>query len=273
MALIGAGFSLVFGVMRIVNYAHGHFAIIASFVTFSLFTLYQIDPILSLLVTVPLLAGVLSLVYFAVRPLTQQENTEITVLLATLAFALFVERGFALLWGGEYISLPTGGLIYSQSLRIGSLFVSVSGLLIIVLSFVSISSLHLLLSRTQVGRNIRAVADNTNLARLCAISTSNAYLYAFALSGVMAALAGSAYVLLYTVNPLDAVTLTIQGFVVMVFSGTSKVYDVLLGGLILGEVVGFGQLILGALATPLILYSVFLLILLIRPGGLFARKG
>src|SRR6059058_5052240 len=198
-ALMASGLTLAFGVMRIINVAQGALIILGAYVSYTLFSHLQIDPFVSILVITPLafVLGVgLQLVF--IRPLRADEREELS-LLVTWAIALGIEGLLSVIYHTTYRTTLTS--YANESVTIAGYHFSVVRVMAFGMSAVILLALYLLLSRTSLGRSIRATVQNPTSARLLGIDAARVSAIGFGISAATAAAAGAVYGIIYTFNP------------------------------------------------------------------------
>ncbi|MFN8523300.1 MAG: branched-chain amino acid ABC transporter permease [Chloroflexota bacterium] len=270
--IAAVGLSLVFGVLRVLNVAHGELLMLGGYVSFFLFSLLGLDPFLSLLVCAPVmfLAGVaLHLGLFRLVTRLDEEarikgslliSFELTLVLHNLAIQLFTadERTISLSYAGSAI---VGGLVFP--------YVRVAGLLV---ALAVIALLDLVLRRTYLGKAIRATAVDWEAASLAGIDVQRAYLIAFALGTALAGVAGTLVAVGYSVTPSIGLAWTLKSMVVVVLAGLGSTLGAFVAGLLLGVVEAGSVTVIGAGYREVVGLVMFLAVLLIRPQGLFGRR-
>jgi len=264
-AMIGIGLTIVFGVMRIINIAHGEMVMLGMFGAYWGQTLWKLDPFLSLLLWTPLmfLAGVL--VYrLLVRPILG--GGELNTLLYTAGLSLLVANVALLLWSGDYrtISLSYG----ATPLRPLGLSVAAPLAIAFAVALGLTGALWAFLARTNLGRAIRATSQNAEAAVLMGVDVERVALVTF---GLGTALAGAAGVLLAPslyLYPTVGELLIVKCFVVVVLGGLGSVPGAIAGGLLLGVVESLGAVYVSAAYKDGIGFALFLAVLLYRPSGL-----
>jgi branched-chain amino acid transport system permease protein len=268
-ALIGVGLSLIFGVMRVINFAHGDFVVLGMYSAIVIRQLVGWDPYLSLIVVLPL--GFL--VGMAIERLVLSrlvDAPEESALLATLGLSLIIGNALKLGFGAEprsvYVPYAT------STLSIGDVNLSIVLLLAGAATGIVIGGLYLLLNRTEIGRAIRATAENRLGAELVGINTLRIHSVVFGLGMVLAITAGIALIpLLFATPTITGPIFTLKAFVVTVLGGLGNVGAAIGGGLLLGVVEVLGASYLSSAYRDAYGLIAFLLILLLRPEGLFGR--
>jgi branched-chain amino acid transport system permease protein len=264
--MIGIGLTVVFGVMRIINLAHGEMVMLGMFGAFWGQALWKLDPFVSLLLWAPLmfLAGVL-LYRFLLRPILP--GGELNTLLYTAGLSLLVANLALFLWTGDYrtINLSYG----QQPVRPLGISVSVPLALAFVLAIAITTALWLFLSRTNLGRAVRAVSQNGEAAVLMGIEVERVAAVTFGLGTALAAAAGVLLAPSLYLYPTVGELLIVKCFVIVVLGGLGSVPGAIAGGLLLGVVESLGAVYVSSTYKDGIGFVLFLLVLLYRPSGLF----
>lgn len=269
-ALIGVGLTLIFGVMRTINFAHGEFVVLGMYCAIVFNAALGWDPYFSLVVALPagFLAGVLvqRLILAIIGDAPEEAS-----LLATLGLSLIIANALLLTFGGE----PKSVLVPYASSTVtlpGDVHVSVVLLLAGIATVLGIGSLYLLLNRTEIGRAIRGTAENRLGAELVGINTKRIHAIVFGLGTMLAIAAGVALIPLLFVSPATTGgVFTLKAFVVTVLGGLGNIGAAIGGGLLLGVVEVLGASYLTSEYRDAYGLIAFLLVLLFRPQGLFGR--
>jgi branched-chain amino acid transport system permease protein len=268
-ALIGVGLTLVFGVMRTINFAHGDFVVLGMYSAILFNLVFGFDPYFSILIALPLGFAI----GFAIERLvlaTIADAPPEASLLATLGISLVIGNLLFLTFGGEPRSVQVP--YASATITLGNVNVSVVLLLAGLATTVIIAALYWLLNRTEIGRAIRGTAENRLGAELVGIDTRRIHSIVFGIGTTLAMIAGITLIpLLFATPTFAGATYTLKAFVVTVLGGLGNVPAAIAGGLLLGlaEVLG-ASYFLSEYRDAYGLVA-FLLVLLLRPEGLFGR--
>ncbi|HLE43226.1 MAG TPA: branched-chain amino acid ABC transporter permease [Methylomirabilota bacterium] len=268
-ALVALGLTLIFGVLRIINFAHGTLMMLGMYATFFLYSLGGVDPYLSVLLVGPafFLVGV-ALERGVIEPnLAAPESNQ---LLLTLGVALFLENAALVAFSPDYrsIRLPWA----SRALLLGDAVVSLPRLIAFGCSIALAVGLWLFLTYTDVGKAIRATAEEREGAVLMGINIRRLYAVAFGLGSAVVAVAGSLVAPFLYVAPDVGDVFNIIAFVVVVLGGMGSFVGALVGGLLVGLAESLGAAFLAGSLKQLPIFVLFVLILLFRPTGLFGRR-
>jgi branched-chain amino acid transport system permease protein len=269
-SLTALGLSLIFGVSRVLNLAHGDFLMLGGLSAFVLFNAFGLSPFVSLLVIVPtfILIGALFERAF-VRPIADRpfHDRLIASVLVTLGMSLFISDVAAYFWGtfvkGVSVSLP--------SFEIAGVFIPTLRLLTLAVIVVLTTALHQFLFRSSMGRAIRAIAQNRQGALLVGIDTGRVSMITFGIGTALAAGAGVFYLLLFTISPYIGLPIVLKALTVIVLGGLGSLMGALWGGLILGVAETMTGFWIGEKWSPTVSVLLLLAVLLVRPSGLFGR--
>ena len=264
-ALVALGLTLIFGVMKIINFAHGALMMWAMYASFWLAKLGGVDPYLSLAVTLPLGFAVGYAVQRAViTPVL--EAPEHNQLLMTLGLALFLENLALLAFKADPRTLLVS---YSQaSVSLGPILLSLPRLLAFAGALAVTLLLFLFLKFTDLGKALRAAAEERDGAALVGIPVQRVYAVAFGIGTACVAAAGAMAVPFFYVSPEVGNTLVITAFVVVVLGGMGSFAGALAGGLLVGVVESLGGLFVHGSLAQIGIFALFILVLLFKPSGL-----
>jgi len=268
-ALFAAGLSLVFGVMRIVNLAHGDLAIVAGFLAFALVDLSGVSPFVTLLVVVPAMAALGYVLQAGVLNHTLG-GSELPPLLATFGLAIVLQNVLQEAFSADARGLDAGS-IENASIALGAdVAIGWLPLVTLVLGAAVIAGMSLLLARTQLGRAFRAASDDPEAAEVVGIDQRKLYAVATAIAVATVGIAGVLLGIRTTFAPTDGASQLIFAFEAVIIGGLGNLWGTLAGGIVLGVAQTVGAQIdpaYGVLAGHL----VFLAVLVARPTGLFPR--
>ncbi|HEV2138150.1 MAG TPA: branched-chain amino acid ABC transporter permease [Nitrososphaerales archaeon] len=291
-ALAAVGLSLIFGVQKILNVAHGSFVILAAFITIQfsiiLTPLLHIDPLLSLVLDVPIMAGFGAAAYYAVIYKIENKGFE-APLLATFGLSILIEYAVSNGLGPIPAIDPSRGIgaeaqnqIYSSSSwQLGSIFLNEANVIAFLIAIVVVPALQIFLSRTYYGRAIRATSQDWEAAEFSGIDTRRTRLLSFVIGSATTGLAGGLFAFTTSVTPDsgDVVLLPII-LEVIILGGVGSIIGTLAGGFFVGLVMNISSLLVLELPSQyglhadlggLITFLIFIIVLMVRPTGLFGR--
>lgn len=273
-ALLALGLSLQYGISRIMNLAYGEFMLLACFAVTLMFTGWGVGPLWGLLVVVPLGYGFSWLIYSVMmRPLVKRAGgsgrLEVDTILATFGL-LFVLQGVMLVtFGSDFTSYS----YLNTGVELLGVTIAANRLIAFVLSVVIGLGLFTMLIRTRWGTAMRAVALSPGSAYLVGIDVDRMGRQAFALGGALAAAGGALISMYQTFSATDGVVFTMKALIVVIMGGVGNILGALIAGLFLGLAETFVAAFIDPGLTLAATYTLFLVVLLWRPNGLFGKAG
>jgi branched-chain amino acid transport system permease protein len=264
-ALVASGLTLIFGVMRVINIAHGAFIILAAFVTYSLWKAADIDPLLSILVTTPLMFALGWVVYLLAVRRIRGAHMSSSVLL-TFALALVLEGLMGIIWGNTSHSVRPA--YFNESFTIGDLFLPKAQVYGFIVASVVLAALWLVLMRTWLGRSIRASAVNPSGAALVGVNVGAVAALTFAVGVAATGAGGSIVSVLYPFLPGSHYEWIARVLSIIVLGGLGSLQGAALGALILGVAEAMTQTYISPAWAGAVPYVVIFVVLLVRPRGL-----
>jgi branched-chain amino acid transport system permease protein len=268
LALVAVGFSLVWGVMNVVNLAHGAFVILGAYIGWEMHEWFGLDPFIGMFVS--------AAVMFVVGYVLQRYLVNLVVngpifitLLLTFGFDLLIVQGMNIGFTADYRSISTS--YASESLILGDVRVPIGRLLAFVLAIAITLVLGALVNRTRTGMSILATGMDRGAARLMGIHARHVYALTFGIAAALAAMAGTMIGTVGTFNPSAAAGFTLISFVVAVLGGLGNMYGALVGGLVIGLVEAWGGQYLPGTWVNALAFLVLIIVLIVRPTGLVGR--
>ncbi|HEV8307480.1 MAG TPA: branched-chain amino acid ABC transporter permease [Methylomirabilota bacterium] len=270
--LAAAGLSLIFGVLKVLNVAHGELIMVGGYVAFWLFALLGLDPFVSLLLVIPLSAALGLGLYGAVFGFVVRLDEETRIknsLLVGFGLALTLHALAVRLWTADERSITTayGG----QAIVVGGLVLPLARLLSLGVALALIALTHLFLSRARWGQAIRATAEDWEAASLLGIDVRRAYLLAFAIGTGLAGAAGSLVSVGHSISPAIGLEWTLKALIVIVLAGLGSAFGTFVGGLVLGLAEAASATAFGGPYREVVGLLLFFCVLIARPQGLFGR--
>lgn len=265
-ALIAVGLNLIFGVVKVINFAHGELVLVGMYLTWWLWATYAINPYISLLIIAPVMFVIgLAFQQFLVAPLINSSPT--MKIFLTLGVSVFLQNLALFLFGGQFraVNLPWA----SQSLTIGNVSVTYGRITAFLVAVALVLGLFYLLKRTLTGKVLNAIVEDRETAGTIGIPVKRYYLLAMGIGVGLAGVAGTLIIPFQAAYPLAGAHFTLMAFVVVVLGGLGNMGGALLGGLILGVV----ETVTGTYVDPALqqvaVFVVFILVLIVRPQGIF----
>ncbi len=267
--LVALGLTLVYGILHVPNFAHGGFYMIGAFVALHAMVAWSWgywSAMVMAAVTVAVLGIVSERMVF--HPL--RKASPLHPKIASIGLLLFLEAGAQALWGADFQRLPTP---YTSVIELGGLTAPAQRLLIIAAAFALMVALHLFLTRTTTGSTIIAMAQNREGASLVGIDANRVAMMTFAISGALAAVAATLYAPINLVYPAMGQLVITKAFVIIILGGMGSIPGAVLGGLIIGFAESFGAYYISTDYKDIIAFALLVIILSLRPQGLFAKRG
>jgi len=273
--LTALGLTIIFGVLKVINFAHGSLLMVGMYVTYWTVALSGIHPYLSLVVVVPVmfLFGYY-LQDIVIKPIFKAEKDvrePITVIIVTTGVWYILDNLTLLIFGPQYRNLQDNPL-KGKMLALGDMLISVPKLWGFVTTLVTAALLYWFLQKTRLGRAIRATSLDRQASSLMGISPYKVYNVAFGIGTATAGIAAVTLIPFYNVFPTVGVLFDIKGFIIVVLGGLGSIGGALLGGIIIGLIESVGPQFMAATWTEAIVYGLFLVFLFVKPAGLFGVK-
>jgi branched-chain amino acid transport system permease protein len=266
LSVAAVGFSLIFGVMNVINLAHGVFVVGGAYAALALWTGLRLDPILAL---VPIMAGgfVVGAAYqrFVIGPAVRR-GSPVAALLVTFGLSLVVVNGLTIVYSSAVRNVSPAYAFFS--VRIGDVTIDAVRAIAFVTALVLIAALALFLRTTVWGRMIRATAQSELAARLCGVDARRVYALTFGVGSAFAAGSGVLIGMIMPFTPAEEVQWTVYAFVVVVLGGVGSPAGAMLGGLLLGLAATLTQTYIGPVYTNVVMFMILLAMLLVRPNGI-----
>ena len=267
--LVSIGLNLIFGVIRVVNFAHGELVMLGMYGAFLAYSLLGLDPYLSIALVLPALF-VFGLVIqrLIIQPLQSESMMQ---MFATFALLTILQNVVLAITRGEGYSVPTK--VAALGVELGDIRVSATRLIILVAVTAIAVALHFFLQRTLIGKSIRAVTQDRQAARLMGINVERTFMVTFGIGAALAGLAGVLIAPIYTLSPGIGGNFILAAFAVVVLGGLGSVAGAYFGGMIVGIVEAFAGYYVDPELKQAIWFLIFLAVLVVRPTGLFGQVG
>lgn len=272
LAMLASGLSLIFGVMRVINFAHGDFVVLGMYLAVLGYASLPVHPLLLAAVAFVVM-GVLGAVVQRVLVSRVTENDEEKShkgqIIMTLGLALIIQNSLLMFVGSNPRVLRAD--ISRNSFEVAGIFINQARLLAGVTAVVVTGLLFLYLSRTRAGRSLRAAADDEEAAIYVGIDVQRSHMLAFGISTGLAAMGGALLVTFYPTNPFVSWDFVILLFVAVVLGGMGNVPGAFIGGIVIGLVQSLSLLVVSLEMQGFMVFVVFLAVLFVRPQGLFGK--
>jgi len=281
-SLVALGFSMVYGVLKLLNFAHGDLYMVGAYIGF--FIIQFFGGAAHVRIPVPLLLAIMFVVAaglvgglgvamerFAYRPL--RDAPRIAPLITAIGISFFLESAALLLFGSQFREYNTAEFIsLSSGIRIGSVTIDSVQILVLVLGLLLMTGLQLLVNRTRLGRQVRAVAADREAAEMLGINVNFVITATFFLGSALAGIAGVMGGLLFnTVSATIGFTAGLKAFTAAVVGGIGSIPGAMLGGLVIGVAESFVTGYISSTYSNLIVFGLLIVVMLVRPSGLLGR--
>jgi branched-chain amino acid transport system permease protein len=266
-AVISVGLNMIFGVLKIINFAHGELIMLGMYSAYWLTTLYGLNPYIS----IPIVAMILFVVGVVIERVLIKpilKAPEVNQLLTTAALILVLQNLALILWRADY----RGVSVYVPTVTLGSLYVPGTRLVAFVGGLVTSLALYYVLMRTDIGRRIRAVAQDPEIASVLGINVSMIQTLTFGLGALLTGIAGSLLIPIYMVNPMVGGTFGLISWIIIVLGGLGSFVGALVGSFIIGFIEAFVGALISLEISRVIAFIIFIAVLFIKPTGLFGEK-
>ena len=267
-ALIAAGLSLIFGLMEIVNFAHGEFLMLAMFASFWAWALWGLDPLVSLPLTA-LLLGALGWATYRGLVRFILDAPMLAQIFATFGLAVFLRSGAQALWGADF-HLVKGALVQGR-LTAAGIFVGVPQLVASGGALLAFGVLYWFITRTETGLALQATAQDRQAASLMGIDTQRMFALGWAIGGACVGVAGGLLATFFYVFPEVGASFALLAYVAVALGGFGNVPATLAGGVVVGLVEVVGGLLVDPSLKLIGVFALYLVVVLWRPQGLFGR--
>jgi len=269
-ALIAVGLTLIFGIMRVVNFAHGEFLMLGMYLAFWSFTLWHVDPYFVLFVAIPLffVVGLVTYVLVMRGVIAASHNVQI---FTTFGLSILLQNVALVAWSGDFRFVRPWHL--HVALRIGGTTFNLSQVVAFVIAVALTIALIAFMKWTHTGRVMRATAQDRDAATLMGIDTDRVYKLTFAIGIAAVGAAGVLVAPLYSVYPTAGLQFVLLSYVVVVLGGLGDMAGALIGSLIVAAVEVAGSYVFGIAWKEIFYFLLFILVLVFRPAGLFGQRG
>lgn len=268
-AIVALGLTMTFGVLRIVNFAHGDFLALGLYLTYLGAHLLGLDPYVALILVLPLVTLAASFAYkLLIAPiLAAPEQNQIVV---SLGLSMILQNALLATFTADLRAIPS--VMAGRIVRVGDIFIQSASLIACLASILICAALYAFLHTTERGRMIRAAAQDRDAARMCGVNVDRMYLLAFCIGVGTLGLVAPLIAPFTYVSPGVGANYTLMAFIVVVLGSMGNFVGALVGGLIIGLAEAVGGLLTGGSINFIIIYAIFTLFLLFKPEGLLGGR-
>jgi branched-chain amino acid transport system permease protein len=268
-ALMSIGLTLIFGVLRVVNFAHGEFLMIAMYGAWAFSKLLGLNPYVAAIAVVPAMFLFGALVYRLVIG-SALEKPHLVVVFATMGLSIFLQNAALMAMTADLRDVPP---IFGRSISVGHVFIKGELLLGFVVTLACTIALQWVIKYTFLGKAIRATVQDGESAKLMGIAVPKIFLITFATGSALVGLAACVMLPLFSVFPTVGLNFVLIAFVIVVLGGMGSIEGALLGGFCVGVVQSVGSYYVAPAFGQLFFFVLFLLVMIFRPNGLLGQKG
>lgn len=265
--LMALGFTMIFGVLRIVNFAHGEFYMLSAFVVLMVMVKLKLNYFLAVVIAI---IAVAILGFVAEEVLFRRfRDKEMEGMIAALGLSILIQNLSQAAWGPYDLSIPS---IFTGVYKIGSFFYPAERIMVVVLSVCLMGAFYIFLKHTKSGLAIRAIAQDTEIAKVQGMRIQRLYPFAFAVGAALAAAAGAIIGPIFALNPWIGMMPMMKAFIVVILGGIGSVPGAFLGGLILGVAESFVSTYGTKALADMLGFVLVICILLFKPSGLLGQS-
>ena len=268
-ALMSIGLTLIFGVLRVVNFAHGEFLMIAMYGAWAFYKLFGLNPYFAAIAVVPAMFLFGALIYRLVIG-SALEKPHLVVVFATMGLSIFLQNIALMVMTADLRDVPP---IFVRSISIGHVFIKGELLLGFIVTLACTIALQWVIKYTFLGKAIRATVQDGEAAKLMGIAVPRIFLITFAAGSALVGLAACVMLPLFSVFPTVGLNFVLIAFVIVVLGGMGSIEGALLGGFCVGVVQSVSSYYVAPAFGQLFFFLLFLLVMIFRPNGLFGQKG
>ena len=268
-ALVAIGYTMVYGIAKMINFAHGEIIMVGAYLTYVVFSVLGM-PVVAIIASIAgcALLGVVT-EKVAYKPL--RNSSSLSVLITAIGVSYLLQNLFLILFGSAAITFPD--FLPSGQLELLGLSISYVSLLSLILTFACTILLLLFINKTKLGKAMRAVSEDKGAAELMGINVNNTISMTFAIGSGLGAVAGIIYGLCYTlINPYLGAMLGIKAFIAAVLGGIGSIQGAMIGGLIIGVAEAFTVSYISSTFSDAVVFGILIFILLVKPAGLFGQN-
>lgn len=270
-ALVGSGLSLIWGALKMVNVAHGEFYMLGAYFLWIFITKIGLPVYISVVIAILIVMAICAVLQLAtIRPLIGKPGWDMSPYILTLGISIFFQNFALRVWSERYQNVP----YFSDRIfkLFGTINMSAQRILILIVSLSVICVLMFMIKYTKLGRAIRATSQEPQSALMMGINVKMIYLITYVISGALAAVAGVMLAPIYSVNPWMGNAVQLKGLVVCILGGLGYLEGSILAGILVGTAEGLGVIFVGSAWKDVISYLLLIVMLWVRPNGIFGKK-
>ena len=268
--LLATGLNLIFGVMKLVNFAHGELLMLGAYVSYSVSTSFGVNAYIAVLLSM----GMVALIGIAVERLAFRRvlgADKLNEIFVSLGLILIFDNIAVLVWGEKSKRIISP--FENMSLKLGEVSIGYDWLIAVAFVVAILVGLLFLIKKTKIGMAMRATSQKSQTSMLMGINIEHIYIFTFALGAALAGAAGSLYGIIFPFNPYIGALPTIKAFAIIILGGLGSIPGAIIGGLLYGIAEQSAVIFLGGIWRDAVAFSLLIIVLILRPKGLFGEKG
>jgi branched-chain amino acid transport system permease protein len=271
-ALIAVGLSLIFGLMDVINFAHGEFLMLAMYATFGLFVFWHLDPLIALPLVAALMfiAGALAYAGVVRYAMRARSNAGMVQIFATFGLATLLQGAAQFLFTPDYRNIQ-GAWLAGKTLNIGGVFLPWPQIFGGLVSIGAFGGLYLLMRRTDFGRALEATREDKGAVALVGIDSNRVFALGWGLGAALVGVAGAVLASFYYIHPQVGVSFALIAYVTVALGGFGSVFGALAAGVVVGLVEAVSATVLPPAMKSIGVYTLYLAVVFLRPQGLFGK--
>lgn len=268
--LMAVGLSLIWGIMDMLNFAHGSFFMLGGYFTYFLFTYLGIIPIITVLISLVLVGILSALIFqFLIYPINKKKNWLTNTIIITLGVSICAQNLALVIFGERYKSMPR---FIEYTISYAGINIGVDRLIVFGISIVLILALLVFIEKTDIGITMQAVAQNKEAAEIMGLPIKKVYVITFAVSGALAGATGGLLAPIYSVYPDVGFMPLLMAFLVVILGGLGSIKGAIFAGFLIGIIESLAVLFVSSSWKEVTMFGIMILILWIRPTGLFGTR-
>jgi branched-chain amino acid transport system permease protein len=268
--LLASGLNIIFGVMKLVNFAHGQFLMISAFLTWTITVTAGVNAYLAILISMAVVAG-LGVVIERLTFRRVMGTDKLNEIFISLGLIYIFENAALLIWGDQSQQIKSP--FYGMSLSLPSISITYDRIVAVFVVVAVLVGFGLLLWKTKIGLAMRATSQINRTAMLMGINVEKIYMVTFALGSALAAAAGGLYGIIFSFSSTTGEMPTIIAFAIIILGGLGSIRGAIIGGLLYGITEQLATLFFGGIWSSAVAFALLIIVLIIRPNGLFGEKG
>ena len=271
-AVIGMGMSIAWGVMGVVNWAHGEVLMIALFISYYLTKFAGFDPYLTAFVNILVMGALGYIVQLTVNNKLVNRGSKVAwrdILLVTAGMSMLLQSLFNMIFGAEAKSVTTR---YSGFLKLGEIRIQKPYLISFVVAVAVCAALYWFIQKSEMGRSLRATSQDRSTAQLMGVNANRTFCLSFAIGMALVGMAGALLIPFSSTSPYVGASYTFKSFIIVALGGKGNIPGALVAGLLVGVIEMVGRMLWSDSIAQIIILVLFIVILLIKPDGIMVRR-